>query len=192
MLDPGQPPPRSHARVGTASVLLLMYGTIVAAMTLSPTPLDRGYQGVIARFLSLLHRNGVPHWFGYPQLEFSANVAIFAPLGFLLGLLVSRRLAWLPLILAPAASASIELSQGLFLSQRFASTSDVVSNTIGAYIGFGMVFVLRLFMEGRDRKVIARAVWDRHRALLDTQRAVQTRREDAITQVGSRDRGERT
>lgn len=159
-----RPPRRSHARVGTAAVLLVLYGAVVGAMTMSPTPLDRGYQSAITRFLSVVHRYGVPEWFGYRQLEFSANVLMFVPLGFLVGLVVSMRLWWLPLLVLPALSAAIELLQGLLLSQRFASVLDVVANTIGGYIGLAIVIVLRVFVEGRDRKVIALAIWERETA----------------------------
>lgn len=161
LLPIDQEPPRSRARVGSALTLLFGYGAIVAAMTMSPTPLDRGYQGAISRLLSVMHRHGVPSWFGYEQLEFSANMVMFLPLGFLLGLLVSRRLLWTPLLVVPVLSGTIEVLQGLFLSQRFATFLDVVANTIGGYAGLALVVVLRLFMEGRDRKIVARAFWDR-------------------------------
>lgn len=168
---PGPAPKRSHARVGSAAILLLAYGAIVAAMTMSPTPLDRGYQSAIARFLAVVHRHGVPEWFGYRQLEFSANILMFVPLGFLVGLLVSRRLVWLPLLVIPGMSITIELLQGLFLSQRFASVLDVVANTIGGYLGLAIVVVLRVFVEGRDRKIIAFALWERDVAYSRAQRA---------------------
>ncbi|BFM24574.1 hypothetical protein CHE218_16160 [Microbacterium sp. che218] len=176
---PGQAPPRSHARVGSASVLLLIYAAVVAAMTMSPTPLDRGYQGAISRFLAVLHRNGVPEWFGYPQLEFSANIAMFVPLGFLVGLVVPRRFFWLALVIVPATSAVIEVLQGLFLSQRFASVFDVLANTIGGYIGVAIVIVLRVFVEGRDRKIVARALWERNVAMMNAQRAAVPPRPDS-------------
>lgn len=161
LFAPGPAPRRSYARVGSAAALLLLYGAIVAAVTMSPTPLDRGYQSAIARFLAVVHRHGVPEWFGYRQLEFSANIVMFLPLGFLIGLLVSKRLVWLPLLVIPALSITIEILQGLFLSQRFASVLDVVANTVGGYLGLAIVVVLRVFVEGRDRKIIAVALWER-------------------------------
>lgn len=142
-------------------------------MTLSPIPLDRGHQGVIRRFLSVLHRNGVPPWFGYPQIEFTANIAMFVPLGFLIGLLVARRHLWLPLIVVPVLSTVIEVLQGLFFSQRFASVLDVVANTIGGYIGLAIVILLWVFLQGRDRKMVARAVWEREVAMVGAQLAAR-------------------
>lgn len=150
-----------HAGVASAAPGRVRPNARAAAMTMSPTPLDRGYQGAISRLLSVMHRHGVPKWFGYTQLEFSANIVMFVPLGFLVGLLVARRLLWMPLLVVPVLSATIEILQGLLLSQRFASVLDVLANTMGGYMGLALVVVLRLFMEGRDRKIIARALWHR-------------------------------
>ena len=80
------PPPRSHLRIGSAVSGLAVYAVVVLAMTMSPTPLDQGYESAIAKFLGVLHRNGVPEWFGYSKLEFTANIAMFIPLGFLIAL----------------------------------------------------------------------------------------------------------
>lgn len=145
-------------------------------MTFSPIPLDRGHQGVIRRFLFVLHRNGVPQWFGYPQIEFTANMAMFLPLGFLIGLLVPRRRLWFPFIVVPVLSTVIEVLQGLFLSERFGSVLDVVANTIGGYIGLATVILLRVFFQGRDRKMVARAVWERDVAVADAHRAARPQR----------------
>ncbi len=89
---------------------------------------------------------------------------MFVPIGFLIGLLVSRRLLWVPVLVVPVLSSTMEVLQGAFLSQRFASALDVVANTVGGLLGLSFVLVLRLFMEGRDRKLIARALWEHDEA----------------------------
>ncbi|MGB3731821.1 VanZ family protein [Microbacterium sp.] len=152
-------PGKSHVRVGIAVLLLLVYLGVVLAMTISPTPLDRGYASSIDKVLSVLHRNGVPEWFGYSKLEFTANIAMFVPLGFLVGLALPTRVAWLGLFLLPAFSGAIELTQAAMLSQRFATVQDVVANSVGGWIGLFVAFAIRAMVHARDQKVIAQAEW---------------------------------
>jgi glycopeptide antibiotics resistance protein len=153
-------PGKSHVRVGIAVTLLLVYVAVVLMMTMSPTPLDRGYESSIDKLLGVLHRNGVPEWFGYSKLEFTANIAMFVPLGFLAGLALPTRLAWLGLLLLPAFSGAIELTQAAMLSQRFATIEDVIANSVGGWIGLLIAFMIRAMVHSRDQKVIAQAGWD--------------------------------
>lgn len=153
-------PPKSHMRGWLATLLLLAYAGIVAAATLSPTPLDSGYRGTIDKFLGVLHRNGVPDWFGYAQFEFAANVVMFVPLGFLIALALPWRAVWLTFVLVPALSAAIEWAQGQFLAERFVSAQDVIANSIGGVLGAVLALLVRAMVHARDRKVIARAQWD--------------------------------
>ena len=154
------PPPRSRMRIGIALTLLAFYAAVVIAMTLSPTPLDRGYESSIAKVLDVLHRNGVPEWFGYSKLEFTANIAMFVPLGFLIGLALPQVVAWLGLLLLPALSGAIEFTQAILLADRFATVEDVIANSIGGWIGLLIAFVLRAMVHARDERLIARAIWD--------------------------------
>ncbi|MDP9402554.1 MAG: VanZ family protein [Actinomycetota bacterium] len=64
-----------------------------------------------------------------------ANVAVFVPFGALFPLLVSRW-RWWTVPAGVALSASIELTQLLFLSWRSPTARDIVSNTVGTAIGF--------------------------------------------------------
>jgi glycopeptide antibiotics resistance protein len=139
-------------------VLLALYVGVVLTATMWPTPLDAGYESAIARVLEILHRHGVPEWFGYGKLEFSANIAMFVPLGFLLALTLPERGWWLAMVLIPGFSALIEYAQGAFLAARFASAWDVVANTIGGYIGAVAAYVLRSVIHLRDRLVVAEAM----------------------------------
>lgn len=137
--------------------LLVVYLGIVLAATMWPTPLDTGYESAITRVLDILHRHGVPEWFGYNKLEFSANIAMFVPLGFLVALTLPERAWWLVMLLIPGFSALIEFTQGQFLAARFASGWDVVANTAGGYIGAVVAYTLRSIVHARDRLVIAEA-----------------------------------
>lgn len=151
---------RSHVRAGIAVALLAGYAAVILLMTMSPTPVDRGYESSIDRLLDMLHRGGVPEWFGYSALEFTANLAMFVPLGLLIGLALPQRIAWHGLILLPAFSAGIELTQALLLSQRYATIEDVIANSIGGWIGLLIVFAIRAMVHARDRKMLAPAERD--------------------------------
>ncbi|MDT0156386.1 VanZ family protein [Microbacterium sp. ARD32] len=161
---PAVPPAKSRLRASIAIALLLVYVAVVLVMTMSPTPLDRGYESSIDKVLGVLHRNGVPEWFGYSKLEFTANIAMFVPLGFLVGLALPQRIAWLGLLLLPAFSGVIEMTQSLMLAERFATIEDVIANSAGGWIGLLIAFSIRAMVHARDQKVIARAEWElRHR-----------------------------
>jgi len=154
------PPPVSHARLWIAVTGLVLCGTAVLAATMWPTPLDRGYESAIQRFLEVLHRNGVPTWFGYRKLEFTANICMFIPLGFFLLLALRRATLWVVVPVVPLVSAAIELTQAVALAERFASPLDVVANTLGGYLGAAVAALIRVGIGARDRKMLARALWE--------------------------------
>jgi glycopeptide antibiotics resistance protein len=153
-------PPKSRVRQQLGLALVLVYGLLVAFATMWPTPLDQGFESSIEKLLEVLHRNGVPAWFGYNKLEFSANVVMFIPLGFLSSMLLPVRAWWLALIICPGLSVAIELTQAFALSARFATVSDVVSNSVGALIGALVAVAIRAAIYQRDEQVIARRLWE--------------------------------
>ncbi len=153
-------PSTSGLRVGIAVALLLVCLVVVLCVTMSPTPINLGREDAIRKLLTVLHDNGVPEWFGYSKLEFTANIAMFIPLGLLIGLALPRGLGWLGLVLPPAFSACIELTQALVLSQRTATIEDVIANSLGGWIGLAAAWTIRLIVHRRDQKVIAQARWD--------------------------------
>lgn len=165
MLDAARPapPPRPTTgglRAGVAIVLLLICLAVVLWVTLSPTPINMGREDDIRRLLTMLHDNGVPEWFGYSKLEFTANIAMFIPLGLLVGLALPWRGVWLGLLIAPMISAAVEVAQAGLLAQRTASVLDVVANSLGGWIGVLMAVILRVLVHSRDRKVLAQSQWD--------------------------------
>ena len=106
------------------------------AITLTPVPVDQGRADEVRAFLEVLHGLGISESFGYQQLEFTANVIMFLPLGFFFGLLGSGKRWLVAAILFPfVLSCGIELAQHLFLRERYADVSDIVANTIGGCIG---------------------------------------------------------
>ena len=76
-----------------------------------------------------------------------------------IALLLPRRLWWLALLICPALSTCIELTQATFLAARFATVTDVISNSIGGVLGTIVAFLLRAIVYTRDEKVIAHALW---------------------------------
>ncbi|GAA2249597.1 VanZ family protein [Herbiconiux moechotypicola] len=107
----------------------------VAYVVFWPTPVDSGSRGDLLRFLSVLHDHGLPRSIGYSEVEFAANVAMFVPLGVLLGLTLGPHWWWIALVVGIGFSTSIELLQYFFLPERFATYEDVVANSFGAALG---------------------------------------------------------
>lgn len=153
------PPTPSRLRVWFAGGTLAVYALFVLIVTMMPTPVDQGLEPVITRLLELLRRYGVPDWFGYNKLEFGANIAMFIPIGFLLGLALPQRVWWLALLVAPAFSVAIEVTQGMMLESRVGTALDVIANSAGGWIGVLLAFALRRIVHMRDERVIARALW---------------------------------
>jgi len=144
--------------------LLAVYTIALLLVTMWPTPVDRGYRSAIDEALAIAHRHGVPEWFGYNALEFSSNIVMFVPLGFLFALALPRRLWWLVFLVAPAFSTAIELAQGSWLPQRVEDMSDIVSNSLGGWLGGLIEAALRAVVGARDKTVLRRAIWDYERA----------------------------
>ncbi len=147
-------------RVGLATALFAAYLAFVLWVTMSPSLDGVGVDTVADRVLRVLYRLGMPDAFGYMELEFVANIGMFVPLGFLLGLALPGWGWWLALILLPAFSGGIEWAQGEFLPNRVSDLRDVISNSLGAWIGTFIAATLRGMVHARDAKVLERARWE--------------------------------
>jgi len=145
-------------RLVLCGILLVGYLGVVLTATMWPTPLDAGYEASITRLLEILHRHGVPEWFGYAKLEFTANIAMFIPLGFLVALTLPERAWWVAMLLIPAFSGAIEYAQGEWLAARFSSGWDVAANTLGGYAGAVLAYLFRTVIHARDRLIVAEAL----------------------------------
>lgn len=142
-----------HAMVGT---LMVVYGVFLAFIVFWPTPIDRPVRGLIDRVIQELHERGVPSFIDYGVIEFTANVALFVPVGVLLGLAIPVRWSLLTLVLGPALSAGIEFAQSTLLDERYATARDVVANSIGSTFGVLLALTLRALVASRDVRVIER------------------------------------
>lgn len=117
----------------TAVALLVLYAAGVAYVVFWPTPVDS--KSDVLRIIATLHDYGLPRSIGYPQIEFFGNVAMFVPLGVLLGLTMGPHWWWLAVLACIGFSTSIEVLQYLFLPERFATYRDVVANSFGGALG---------------------------------------------------------
>jgi glycopeptide antibiotics resistance protein len=161
-------PPKSRLRHALVISVLVLYTLFILTVTLSPTQLDVSTQRLVFRFVDVLHRFGVPTWFDYAEVEFSANILMFIPFGFMVTLLLPIRFAWLAVFIALSFSTGIELFQREFLDARIFDVRDIVANTIGGTIGWVMAAFLRSLVHARDKHVIARALWQARRGLPPT------------------------
>lgn len=150
--------------------VLVLYTIFILVVTLSPAQMDVSYQNAVIRLLDVLHRNGVPKWFEYGEVEFLANIAMFVPFGFLVAILLPQKLSLLTVLVGPGFSAFVENFQRQFLDERVASIYDVYANSAGAIGGLILAALLRAVVHARDRRVIARAIWQYEQGLRPTGR----------------------
>jgi len=116
---------------------LVAYAAAVGAVVLAPV----SYSRIVNAVGQLLGAT----WFGSGWIEFSANILMFVPLGFLLTLLM--RHPWRGVVLAVVFSAGAELIQFLVPS-REPSLRDLLANTLGAALGAGVAWLLVLRRDG--------------------------------------------
>ena len=145
------PAERRHAALRRAARWLAAgYLLTLTLIAFWPTPVDRGAAGSITRTLALLHAQGVPGWVNYALVEFTANIALFLPVG-LLGVILLGSARWWEAVLAGlAASSLIELGQLVFLPGRFATPLDVVANTAGTALGALLALALLTAVTARS------------------------------------------
>lgn len=108
-----------------------------------PSRVDAPVDGSLGRVLAYLHSIGIPDVVNYRFVERGANVLLFMPLGALAAAQLSRRHWWIALVACIALSGFIETGQGLLLPARYASWSDIFTNSVGAAIGVGITMLLR-------------------------------------------------
>lgn len=114
----------------------------LAVIAFWPSPIDYSLRGHIAHLVDFLHRYGALYWLDYRMIEKVANVVMFIPLGFIARLAFPAGKWWQVGAFGLIISGCIELGQLLFLSNRFASVLDVVTNTSGATIGALLAFAV--------------------------------------------------
>ena len=126
--------------------MLVVYALGVVAVLAWPTPVDAPAAGPLAVLTRRLAAHGFG-WVSYSVIEFSANVALFIPIGALVTL-TGPRLRWWHVVGSVAVLASLaEIAQSTLRPERFGTVQDVVANTAGAAVGF---IVARYFLTRRS------------------------------------------
>jgi glycopeptide antibiotics resistance protein len=118
------------------------YLGVVGWITLGPQPLDERSAGILRSVLGVLAGTDFTRWITYDLVEFTANIAMFVPVGLLFLLLVGRRRWWLALAGGVALTCAIEFTQ-LFLPGRFSDVRDILANSLGALLGVVVALLLR-------------------------------------------------
>jgi len=116
----------------------VVYLLAVAWITMSPQPQDSAQNHFIRDVIAQIGRFPPTSWVTYSGVEFTANIAMFVPMGVLFTLLLGMRRWWIALIIGFAATCTIEFVQ-LFLPTRYSDVHDIVANTAGTVIGIGIV-----------------------------------------------------
>lgn len=77
------------------------------------------------------------------------NVIVFIPIGMILGSLLRVKGSWLiALLIGCGISVTIEAMQ-FFLMRGFSELDDVMHNTLGCILGFGIMKILRIIFKTR-------------------------------------------
>ncbi|MBP2264724.1 hypothetical protein J3A64_000188 [Pseudarthrobacter sp. PvP004] len=150
-------------------VALAAYLAGFAMVGFWPTPVDQPIHGTLTAALKHLHELGGTEWFDYHFVEASANVVMFIPLGTLAAMGLPAVPWWRLVGIGFAASVFVELGQLLFITDRFSSHVDVVTNTSGAVIGILSARVV-------DRRIIPKLTTDKRVSPLRASRSVGLRR----------------
>ena len=145
----------SALRIWLSGSALAIYLAFVLYVTLTPSPIDLSFRHDLERLLEELHERGVPGVVDYNFVEFTSNVALFVPGGFIAFLLLPRRGWWLVLLIGPIFSIAIEFAQHTFLPARFPTVADVLANSIGVFIGAILAIILRFLVSWRDGLVLS-------------------------------------
>jgi hypothetical protein len=139
----------------TAGILMAAYAVLVALIVFWPTAAVAS--GSVHGIWSVLDMVGLG-WIPPSAIEFVTNTIMFMPLGYL-GHTFKPRWGWRQWLVAGlAGTLTIELSQFLFLADRSAQIQDVVSNTLGAVLGYALVTRLtqRPARSSDDRQDVSR------------------------------------
>jgi glycopeptide antibiotics resistance protein len=150
------------------SVVTFVYLGIVGWLTLGPQPLDDEPNGLLFKLLEVLGRHRATDWVTYMGLEFTANIAMFVPVGLFFLLLLGRS-NWFAAVLAGIGlTFAIETAQ-IFLPARVSDPRDLLSNSIGALLGVTAALIVttpkarRLKREAEERRMaLAAAARARH------------------------------
>ena len=112
----------------------IAYLGVVGLVTLGPQPGGDLFRALANTAIELVWRVAPTSGFGYGDLEFSANVAMFVPVGILFVLLFGPRYWLLAITAGVMLTLGIEAAQA-FLPGRVSDPRDLLANGSGAVLG---------------------------------------------------------
>jgi len=80
------------------------------------------------------------------------NVVVFIPVGLLLGIAFKQMTWWKALLIGCGISVTIEALQ-FFFFRVFSEVDDVIHNTLGCLLGYGIMTILRIIFNTRYNNV---------------------------------------
>jgi glycopeptide antibiotics resistance protein len=131
-----------------SAVALVTIGVIITVITMWPWPPAADGQSWLREYLRQAHANGLARWVTFGRIEFGSNILMFVPIG-MFGAFALPRRRWLIVPAAMVASAGIETLQAMALPLRYATFRDVISNTLGALLGFLLATALVAYVHRR-------------------------------------------
>lgn len=134
----------------------VLYFVALLMIAFWPVTVDKNADKLLYRLFAWLYRHDAPRWLDYGFLEFSANIALFIPMGLFVVILAGAHRWWLGIVAGIAASSGIEIGQFLFLPSRFATLTDVAANTAGAVAGTVLATAALAVAHGHERRSRAR------------------------------------
>ncbi|GAA3923367.1 VanZ family protein [Microbacterium invictum] len=123
-----------------------LIGYLVAVGLILVLPVS--YSGIVHAIGDTLADIGIGG-FGSGWVEFTANIVMFVPLGFLLTLLLRHH--WWGIVLAIMLSVAAEVVQ-VVIPSREPSLRDILANGLGAAIGGALAWLVVLRRDGRRER----------------------------------------
>lgn len=129
---------RISLSLGIAYVFLIFSSTVLARYTLE----NPGSNWIPFRLLQY------PNWWKQRDmiLQIEANILMFMPIG----LLLTPTFGWKSILVGFFLSFGIELCQ-LKFNRGFSELDDVIHNTVGVFIGYGLYQIIRHCSGGEDQ-----------------------------------------
>lgn len=135
------------------SLLTIAYLALVGWLTLSPVSGSNQFS-FLWTLAEFFERHRSTEWITFNVIEFSANVAMFVPIGLFFVLLLGRRQWWLAIALGVLLTVGIELAQQN-IANRVSDPRDLLANSIGAVVGTLLALVLTAAKARRIRLAAA-------------------------------------
>ncbi|MFJ5225424.1 VanZ family protein [Streptomyces sp. NPDC088400] len=123
-----------------AFVALVAFSTVLAGLTLTPSPASEGIAGANLTPGRSLRQYVENYSFLGACKQAGGNLLMGAPFGLILPVLVPRRMRMVRVVLLTAlVMALVELAQGAMVEGRAFDVDDVILNTSGALIAYALL-----------------------------------------------------